>query len=100
MVDVIGIGLISLTTTWSLYQDFDPTLFVIFVSGLTFSEIFVQLRWRMSLPCPHCGFDPLLYVRDSAKAAQQVKDYVAEKRSEAESILKPDPLRHLEKIKL
>ncbi|OFZ19600.1 MAG: hypothetical protein A2X94_17315 [Bdellovibrionales bacterium GWB1_55_8] len=36
-------------------------------------EVFYRLRMRAALACPHCGFDPFLYLRDRASARREVE---------------------------
>src|SRR4051794_552573 len=43
------------------------------------SEIFFQLRWRVLMACPYCGFDPLLYLKRPDQATAKVKETVARK---------------------
>jgi hypothetical protein len=89
------IGAMVTVVTFTLYGDFHPLALVLLLACLTAADLATQLRWRLSLRCPHCGFDPVTYLKDAQRAAEQVKSFVAEKRSEPQSWLKPDPLRHL-----
>lgn len=51
------------------WQEVNPRFLPIWVTILGLTEILIQLRWRVSLPCQKCGFDPALYLRDPKKAA-------------------------------
>lgn len=88
-------ALLSLSFTWFIWQTFHLMMYVLFFAGLIVAEVFVQMRWRLSLPCPHCGFDPVLYIKNPELAADRVKNFVDEHKKRPESWLKPDPLRHL-----
>ncbi len=45
--------------------------------GLCFAvEITVYLRYRLTLICRNCGFDPVLYKRDASLAQIAVTDYI------------------------
>lgn len=58
---------------WLLWGGPDARVFVIFACLLGVAEYFVQLRWRMSVICRACGFDPVLYLKSPEKAAELVK---------------------------
>lgn len=67
---------------------------------LVMIEIGVSLRRRWSLNCPHCGFDPKLYMRDRARAAEQVRFHLEELRNSGEYLLKRNnPFAQLPKRK-
>ncbi len=70
-----------------IWQDFDPRMIVLFAIGLGLSELFVIFRWRLSIVCPHCSFDPVLYKRAPESAAKRVKRYL--------EIRREDPLKAL-----
>lgn len=63
----------AIVTMLALWQGFDPRVMIIFVVCVAISEIFVQLRWRLSIACRQCGFDPILYKKDHAAALQKVQ---------------------------
>lgn len=56
------------------------------VTVLGVMEIFIQFRWRLSLPCQKCGFDPLIYIKSPQQAADRVR-FKFERRLEDSSIL-------------
>lgn len=58
---------------WALWFEVDPRAVIIFVLSLAISEIFIQIRWRLSLVCPHCQFDPLVYLKSPDRAAERVR---------------------------
>lgn len=70
-----------------IWHDFDPRFMIIFVAFLAISEVFVQFRWRVTIVCKQCGFDPVLYLKDSVKAAEKVRIKLAQRESAAESVL-------------
>lgn len=71
-----------------LWSTFDPRVIVIFAALAMFAEVFVHLRWRLTLPCPHCAFDPLLYKRNRAEASLRVKTKLDEVKSTGGHLLK------------
>ena len=80
-----GFGALSLM--FALFQEFDPRVFLFFVSFLIVAEVFVQTRWRTSIVCRHCGFDPILYVKSPNLAAQKVKFRLDERKNDPASLL-------------
>lgn len=51
----------------------DFRVFVIFIANLFVIEFALQIRWRLSLICHECGFDPVIYKRNPELACQMVK---------------------------
>lgn len=81
-------ALVFMLATW---QAFDPRVIVVFVVCLGVSEVFVKIRWRLSIVCKQCGFDPVLYLKAPDAAAQKVKTQL-EKRKEDPQYLLAKPL--------
>lgn len=54
-------------------------------------QVFLRVRYRESLKCPHCGFDPILYKANSEMAAQRVKDFLNKRTDNPAFMLKPKP---------
>lgn len=71
------------------YRDFDPRAVLFFVFGLMVAEFFIQLRWRMGVLCPHCGFDPVLYKKSPEKAAERVRRHLERRKNDPRSLLRP-----------
>lgn len=74
-----------------IWQDFDPRFLLFFALGLVWSESWVLWRWRLSMPCKKCGFDPLIYKRNPARAAEKVKAFIARRATDPFAALKPMP---------
>lgn len=70
-----------------VFHDFDARVFLLFVFCLGVGEIFVQVRWRMGVMCPHCGFDPVLYNRNADAAAEKVRLHLEKRRADPNSLL-------------
>ena len=59
---------------------------------LAFSlQVFIRVRWRESVKCPHCGFDPILYKEDSELAAEKVKAFLEVRKKNPQYLLRPKP---------
>jgi hypothetical protein len=86
IVAIVGALLGSLVLMTLVFQEFDPKFLIFFVILLAIAEIFVQLRWRMTIVCRHCGFDPVLYVKDTQKAVEKVKAKLDARRDDPAAI--------------
>lgn len=64
---------------------------LIFISLAFVLQIFLRVRYRESVKCPHCGFDPILYEQDHEKAALQVKSFLESRTNNPAFMLKPKP---------
>ncbi|WP_413570198.1 hypothetical protein ACLWBD_06800 [Bdellovibrio sp. HCB117] len=73
LMNVLGSALASVVVMFAIWQQFDPRVMIVFVVCLAFSEVFVKIRWRLSVVCRACGFDPVLYTKDPQAAADKVR---------------------------
>lgn len=82
-----------------LWNGFDPRVIIIFASTTIAAEIFIHLRWKLTMPCPHCAFDPLLYKRDRNLASAQVKAKLDAVKLEGAHLLKGNnPFQYLPSV--
>ncbi|MGZ3803854.1 MAG: hypothetical protein ACXVB4_06580 [Pseudobdellovibrionaceae bacterium] len=79
-LNIIYAALLSLLVMYCFWSAFDPRVLVIFAVALGFTETFIQIRWRLSVPCKQCGFDPVLYLKDADKAADKVTEHLKQRR--------------------
>jgi hypothetical protein len=89
--DVFLSMVVSLLLSFIFWQDFDPRLVVFFALSLVVSELFVVFRWRMSIACSKCGFDPVLYKKNPELAALRVKAHYGERLEDPLSVFAPPP---------
>lgn len=82
MVDVGSSLLAALAMMYLVFQDFDPRFLIFFAVALAVAEIFIHIRWRVTIACTRCGFDPVLYKRDRARAAATVKAFLDERKDD------------------
>jgi hypothetical protein len=85
--NILAAALTSPVIMWLMWGAPDARVFIVFACLLGVAEFFVQLRWRMSIICRACGFDPVLYVKSPRQAAKLVKDHLDRRRNSAEAIL-------------
>lgn len=83
-----------------IWGQFEPKFLVFFAIFISVAEVFVHIRWRMGMPCPHCSFDPVLYKVDREKAAQKVKHNLEKLRASGQFLLRQNnPFEHLPVIR-
>ncbi len=88
LLSLVTSGLIMMI----LWQQPDPRVFMLFVLCLSVSEVFVQIRWRVSIACPHCGFNPVLYIKDPERAATRVSEFFELKKQDPTFFFSSNPL--------
>lgn len=60
---------------------------MVFAVFLALTEVFIQLRWRMSVPCRQCGFDPVLYIKDQERAVEKVTLHLKSRKENPNNLL-------------
>ena len=97
--NVVLAALSSLLIMYAVWGGTEPKAVIIFAIALMFAEVFVHLRWRMTMPCPHCHFDPVLYKRDPELASQHVKAHLDVLKASGGHLLKNNnPFQHIARI--
>ncbi len=87
--DVAGAALGAGSVMFAIYQEFDPRVVLIFMAFLAVAEVFIKVRWRIAIVCKQCGFDPVLYIRDSQKASLKVQMHLDQRKLSPSSLLSP-----------
>lgn len=95
LTNVAGAILLSLGISYAIYGRPDPSLLGIFCFFTVVGEIFVYSRWRASLVCRLCGFDPVVYKRSPEEASKQVRAFFEEQIEKPGFILSKSPLLEL-----
>lgn len=88
-VEVLSLVILSLLLTVGIYQSLDIRGMYIVSALLLVSEVFSQLRWRASMICRNCGFDPVLYMRSPEQAGLKIKAFLEVRSQSVEFLLKP-----------
>lgn len=99
LTNVLAASFLATTLTYAYFGGPDPrgvTMFCIFVG---IAEIFVYSRWRMSMSCNLCGFDPVIYKRSPEAAAQKVRAFYEEKSRDPQFYLSRSPLLEIQRKK-
>lgn len=85
--DVGSCILLTFVGSAAIWRTISPKAILVLVAVMMLAEIIVQLRWRMSLACAHCGFDPLLYTRNPDLASKKVREIYERRRERADFLL-------------
>jgi hypothetical protein len=72
---------------FAIFQGFDPRIFILFVTFLAFSEMFIQIRWRLNMVCKYCGFDPVIYLKDPNRASIKVQAHLEKRKNDPATLL-------------
>ena len=95
-VNIFAAILISFSATLFFWERPDPRGLIFLVFFIMISEVVLQLRWRMNMTCPYCGFDPILYLKDPKKVALKVKAVLEKTKNDPQKIFsEKNPLRKL-----
>lgn len=89
LVMVIGLVLLGIVVTYALYHTLDSRGLLFIGVFLLVGEVFSQLRWRASMICRNCGFDPVLYVKEPKAAGLKIKAFLEMRKDSPEHLLRP-----------
>ena len=95
LTNVLGVILVALVLTYALYGGPDPRGVFMFGIMILAGEIFIYLRWRNSVVCRMCGFDPVIYKRSPARASELVRQFFDEQASNPAFWMSKSPLLDL-----
>lgn len=87
LLNIFYAAVSSLVVMYSFWGAFDPRVLMIFAVFLAMTEVFIQIRWRLSVSCKQCGFDPVLYIREPERAAQKVSAHLEKRRQDPKYLL-------------
>lgn len=91
VIDALIVLLVTALMAYAIWGGPDLRSMLILM-GMTFLlQVFLRVRYRESVKCPHCGFDPILYKQDSERAAQKVKAHMEKRKDNPQYLLKPQP---------
>jgi hypothetical protein len=69
------------------WEEVNPAAIFFFITFLIATDLFLNLRWRVSLICRQCGFDPSVYMKNPEMAAQRVKAFLERRKIEPRFLL-------------
>jgi hypothetical protein len=91
IIDLIFCLILAALVSFAVKQTLDLRALIVFVVASAIMEMIIQLRRRLSLVCSHCGFDPVIYLRDHNLAARLVKAHIEERYNDPNYLLLPKP---------
>ena len=74
-IHIARIALLSAAFTLACFPILEWKGLVSFLPFWVGFEVLYRLRFRSNMGCPHCGFDPYLYMSDMKRARQEVDTY-------------------------
>ena len=87
-LQALGLGLIA---TYACWREFNPKGLVFVVFAMIVIEGAIFARRRIDLPCPHCGFDPVLYAKNKEAACEAVKKHIESRQHDPDVWLARKP---------
>lgn len=82
---------VSIIFTYLVWENFHYAGVVLFCFFVVITELIHRVRWRSSVKCKGCGFDPVLYKASPERAAQTVQVKLTERKHDPLYMLKPQP---------
>lgn len=95
LTNVVGVILVTMAVTYAAYGGPDPRGVFLFGIMIASGEIFIYLRWRNSIVCRMCGFDPVIYKRSPERASALVNQFFKEQAENPAFWLSKSPLLDL-----
>ena len=85
---ILGLVFLGVLVTYAFFHELNPRGLLFIGLFLLIGEMFSQLRWRSSMICRNCGFDPVLYVKDSKTAGIKVKAFLEKRKDSVDHLLR------------
>lgn len=82
---------VSVVFTFLVWGEFHFAGLLVFAVLTTTAELIHRMRWRASVKCKACGFDPVIYKNNPEQAAALVKTQLAARKVDPLYMLKPQP---------
>lgn len=89
ILELIGLVFFGIVLTYVIFKNLDLGGLVIIGALLVIGELFVQTKWRTSMICSNCGFDPVVYVKSPEQAGLKIKAFLDKRSTSAGHLLRP-----------
>lgn len=96
---VVGLVGLSFLMTYIIWQSVDARGLFLLATLLMIGEVFHQVRWRQSMICSNCGFDPVLYLKSPELAGEKIKEFMNIRADRPEYLLRPSVQRPPQKVR-
>lgn len=90
-LEISAFFIVSILFTHLVWDSFHYIGILLFCVLVVVTELTYRLRWRGSVKCKGCGFDPVLYKISPERAAQTVQDKMAARKNDPLYMLRPQP---------
>jgi hypothetical protein len=97
LVDITGLVFLGIVCTYTVFQSLDPRGLLFVGLLMLVGEAFAQAKWRGSMICSNCGFDPVVYVRSPEQAGLKIKAFLDKRADSPEHLLRPPVVVPLKK---
>ena len=84
-------GVLSVAIWGYAQMQFALVSLCFFISLASCLQLFLRIRFRQSLSCPHCGLDVKIYSGNKKKARLKVKNFLECRSENLDYLLKPNP---------
>lgn len=91
MPELAVFSLVSIIFTYLVWGEFHFIGLVVFSLLAMMAEVIHRLRWRNSIKCKGCGFDPVMYKNNPEQAAATVKTQLAQRKLDPLYMLRSQP---------
>ena len=88
---MLAFGFVSVLFSFLVWEEFNFVALGIFLVLCFWTEFFTRSKWRQSLKCTTCGFDPVIYRHNPEDAAKIVKEFLENRKEDPNYLLKPQP---------
>ena len=89
LAGILGLVGLGVVITYTIYKTLDPWGLGLIGVFLVVGELFSQTKWRTSMICRHCGFDPVVYVRSPEQAGLKIRAFLDTRPESAAHLLRP-----------
>jgi hypothetical protein len=88
---MLALAVVGAIASYLIWQDFHWSSLFLFAALVLMTELTYQVRWRHSIKCKGCGFDPITYKQNPERAAAEVKLYLEQRKQDPLYLLRPQP---------
>ena len=89
--DILLLLIVTGLMAYAIWGGPDLRSLLIFMSLIFALQVFLRMRYRESVKCPHCGFDPILYRQSPSRAALKVKAFLSQRQNDPQYMLRSQP---------
>jgi hypothetical protein len=90
-LDTLVMLMVTGLLAFAIWEGPDLRSMLLFMGMAFTAQVSLRMRYRASVKCPHCGFDPIVYKYNPGVAAKQVKEFLELRRDNPEFLLRSQP---------